>query len=218
MNINSYILAGVSFLAGAAVSGVVTWFAAKKRYERIHREEMDAVWADVQGKKKASKSTNELKSDEMIYPDPTDKPDLFEMAAKIQQEEGYYNPDNIPTTDDTIYEITANDLDEDRYKRIDLTYYADGILADDGDYPVRDLKNTVGENFAALFKNRDEIFIRNEKFRIDYDIVISQLTYGEMLDRSPETQQRVDYADAMDEYYENADEEESDEEEDDDDE
>lgn len=206
MSMNNYILAGASFLVGAAIGSVIAWFAAKKRYEKMHQEQMNAVWADVQGKKKTEK---ELASDEIITPTAAEKPDIFEYVAKIQQE-GYEHPNDLPKTNDNIYEITPMDLDEELYKRIDLTYYADGILADDLDYPVRDLADTVGENFAALFKGRDEIFVRNEKHNIDYDIVISELTYGKMLDRQPETQQRLDYANAMDEYYDEDEEEEDD--------
>ena len=228
MSLNNYILAGASFLVGAAVSGISAWVVAKKRYERIHQEEMNAVWADIKNNRDLRTDMQErgatkeeldtLTTLEHKYTPPTDipanpfvdKPDLGEYAAKIR-EEGYTAPD-LPETNDYIYEIDYSDLDEDEYERIDLVLYADGILADDGDYPLKNPKESVGDKYIEWMNGKDEIFVRNEKRKIDYDICRSALTYGELLDRHPETEQKLQYDDAVEQYYKDEDERDEDDE------
>ena len=192
---NNYILAGASFLAGAVISGVAAFLVTKKACDRKHQEEINVIWKQLSN----TKDYTELKNKPEINEAPLeDKPDIFEYAKKLEKH-GYTVPE-LEKTNDMIHEISENDIDEDVYDRIDLTLYADGILADDTDYPVKSLKDTVGENFHEIFVGKDEIFIRNETRKIDYDVVRSMLTYGEMLDRHPETEQRLQYADAIEEF------------------
>jgi len=220
MNTN-YIWAAASFIAGSAIGVAASWFITKKHYEKKHQEEMDVVWKDLQksnSKPEPKKSVSETAKDigllnTDIRPIMT-KPDLTDYANRIRKE-GYEAP-KLDKTDDYIYEIEYHDLDEDNYKRIDLTLYADGILADDGDIPVNDPIFDVGEHYLEWMEGKDEILIRNEKHSIDYDICRSMLTFGEMLDRHPETQQRIQFDDAMDEYYSDKYDEDNEEEEDDD--
>lgn len=214
---SNYILAGLSFLAGGAISGVTAWLLAKKHYEKRLDAEINDIWREIDGalEDEGEPDTPVIKDrQEMPIPQPhtiMDKPDLNEYANKLRNE-GYTAPD-LPKTNDFIHEIGENDLDEELYQRIDLTLYADGLLADDQDYPIRSLSDTVGENFLQLMEGKDELFIRNEKRMIDYDICRSLLSYGEMLDRHPETEQRLQYDDALNDYYEDKDEEEEEDEE-----
>ena len=219
---NNYILAGISFVAGAAVSGITAWIVAKKRYERIHQEEMNVVWNDIQ--KNSKIRDDEIKPKE-ITPEELDaktdsrainipnmafeKPDLANYATKVR--EFGYNPDDKETTNDYIFEIDYSDLDEDEYQGIDLVLYADGILTDDMDVPLRSAIDAVGDHYVEMMAGKDEIFIRNEKRKIDYDIVRSELTFGEQIDRHPETEQRIQYDEALEDYYKNEDEDEEDE-------
>ena len=200
MNIN-YILAGASFLVGAAVSGVITWMVTKKRCELKHQEELDAVWKDISQSDTPKPAAEKVTADTRSIEDAVlHKPDLNEYANRIRKEN--YTAPNLPRTNDFIYEIDQNDLDEDEYQIIELTLYADGILADDGDYPIRDTDITVGTEFLSIMNGKDEAFIRNEKTKIDYDICRSQLTFGEMLERNPPTEKRLEFDDAVEDFYE----------------
>ena len=214
MNTN-YIWAAASFVAGAAIGVATSWIITKNHYDKKHQEEMDIVWHDLQKNKISNLETKTIKeiSDEMDIPKVdvrpiVTKPDLDESAKKIR-EDGYKAPE-IMKTDDFIYEIDYHELNEDEYEMIDLTLYADGILADDKDYPVRNPIFVVGEHYLEWMEGKDEILIRNEKRHVDYDICRSLLSFGEMLDRHPETQQRLQYQDALDEYYEGKDDEDAD--------
>lgn len=211
------IFGAIGFVTGVIVGGSTALIICKKTYNKKMQEEVDAVWAEINNRpfKKPDLKTavEEAKIDETVsLPEATDSQPVQSEMTDIIHHSGYTQPE-IKKTNDTIYEITENDLDEDEYDVIELVLYADGILADDGDYPVRSLSDTVGENFHEIFTpDKDEIIIRNEKKKVDYDVVRSLLSYGEMLDRHPETEQRLQYDDAMERYYsEDADEEDGEE-------
>lgn len=203
------IFSAIGFVSGALIGGTAALIISKKSYEKKMQEEVDKVWAEVNNIKpfkkpeldEVMKEVNIKENAFIATPPSTDYLNMVSVA-------GYSAPE-LKKTNDTIYEITENDLDEDEYDVIELVLYADGILADDGDYPVRSLSDTVGENFHEIFTpDKDEIIIRNEKKKVDYDVVRSLLSYGKMLDRHPETEQRLQYDDAMETYYaEDADEE-----------
>ena len=209
--INIKVIFGVAgFVAGALFGGSAALIVSKKTYEKKMQDELDKVWADVNNIKTFKKpDLDTVVKEANIKPEPVAEPNPVVDYNQIAVHAGYNHPE-LKKTNDLIYEITENDLDEELYERIDLTLYADGILADDGDYPIRSLSDTVGDNFHQIFTpDKDEIFIRNEKRQIDHDVCRSQLSYGEMLDRHPETEQRLQFDDALERYYsEDADDEE----------
>lgn len=213
MNIK-IIFSAIGFVSGALIGGTAALIISKKSYEKKMQEEVDKVWAEVNNIKPFKKpELDEVMKEAKIEPaapETQTRTDYLSMVSVA----GYSAPE-LKKTNDTIYEITENDLDEEEYDVIELVLYADGILADDGDYPVRSLSDTVGENFHEIFTpDKDEIIIRNEKKKVDYDVVRSLLSYGEMLDRHPETEQRLQYDDAMEKYYaEDADDEDGEDEE-----
>jgi hypothetical protein len=85
--------------------------------------------------------------------------------------------------------ITRTEFYEDEgeedggYQKISITYYeGDGVLADDKDVPIRDSANLVGPDFAAGFGNADDpdiVYVRNNRVRIDFEIVRSLDGYAE---------------------------------------
>lgn len=206
------IFSAIGFVAGALVGGSTALIVSKKSYEKKLAEEMDKVWADVQNIKPFKKPdlNTVMKESNIKVEEPVDPQTVAAYNGIVQY--ARYSAPELKKTNDLIYEITEMDFDEDLYERIDLTLYADGILADDADCPLRSIEECVGPNFFELFTpDKDEIFIRNEKKHVDYDICKSMLSYGEMLDRHPETEQRVRFDDAMEKYYsEDDDDEETD--------
>lgn len=208
------IFSAIGFVSGALIGGTAALIISKKSYEKKMQEEVDKVWAEVNNIKPFKKpELDEVMKEAKIEPAAPETQTQTNYLNMLSVN-GYAAPE-LKKTNDAIYEITENDLDEDEYDVIELVLYADGILADDGDYPVRSLSDTVGENFHEIFTpDKDEIIIRNKKKKVDYDVVRSLLSYGEMLDRHPETEQRLQYDDAMEKYYaEDADDEDGEDEE-----
>ena len=67
------------------------------------------------------------------------------------------------------------------YDIISLTYYADGILADD-EGNIINVDETVGSFALTQFGEYDEdaIHVRNTKLEIDYEVLLDERHYSEV--------------------------------------
>lgn len=184
------------FMAGATVGSVAAWLYLKRHYEQIAQEEIDSVKAAF-AKRKPDFNNNKLNEEELeTNKHKADmaklKPDLVNYAAKLQ-EEGYTNyteyskKNTEEKTDDPMpdnpYVIFPEEYGEaDNYTQISLTYYSDGILADDEDEIVDDVEETVGADFADHFGEYedDSVFIRNDRLRCDYEILRDNRSYADV--------------------------------------
>ena len=73
------------------------------------------------------------------------------------------------------------------YDIVSLTYYADGVLADDRGEKVDDISDKVGSDFHRHFGEyeEDSVFVRNHKLKCDYEILKDLRTYAEVLALRP---------------------------------
>lgn len=183
----------VMFVVGAAAGSAATWLYAKKYYERIAQEEIDSVKAvfsehkpDTVVKNNNVQEENQHKADIAKL-----KPDLVNYAAKLQ-EEGYTNytkhsekiieEKDVPMPNKP-YIISPEEFGESgNYTQISLTYYFDGVLADDEDEIIEDIDDTVGEDFADHFGDYedDSVFVRNDRLRCDYEILKDNRSYHDV--------------------------------------
>lgn len=187
----------VMFVLGAAVGSVATWQYAKKKYEQIAQEEIDSV--------KEIFSRRESATDvEIVTPEPQtakvgkseEKPDISEYAARLERE-GYTNYSNASAGEKKEeqevmemkpYVISPDEFGEfEDYERISLSYYADHILADEDDEKVEDVDNVVGLESLAHFGEYedDSVFVRNDRLKCDYEILLDQRTYSDVIKQRP---------------------------------
>jgi len=183
------------FVLGVAVGSVVTWKYVEKKYERIAQDEIDSV------KEVFSKRTAEIAKDaeDRIKADNAkEKPNIIEYAAGLRKL-GYINysdmvdekPEEVkeePMSVDKPYVIAPDEFGElDDYDTISLTYYADQILADDNDEIVEDIEDVVGfESLNAFGEYEDDsVFVRNDRLKCDYEILLDQRKYSDVVNRKP---------------------------------
>lgn len=187
----------VMFVLGAAVGSVATWQYVKKKYEQIAQEEIDSV--------KEIFSRRESAADvEITAPEPQtakvgkseEKPDISEYAARLERE-GYTNYSNARAGEKKEeqeamemkpYVISPEEFGEfEDYERISLSYYADQILADEDDEKVEDVDNVVGLESLTHFGEfeDDSVFVRNDRLKCDYEILLDQRTYSDVIKQRP---------------------------------
>ena len=72
---------------------------------------------------------------------------------------------------------------EDKY-RLELTYYADGILADDEGEVVSDVAASVGWEFDEHFGEFEEttVYVKNDTMKAYYVVAMSEDEYAEVFD------------------------------------
>ena len=172
---NNKITCALTFLAGAAIGYIVTRKMLETKYAQIADEEIESVkevYAQAE-KERAAKEEYEARA--------------AEYASAIEPEEKIIEVKEVETMIKPRV-ISADDYGDCDYDIVNLTYYADGILADEYGEVVEDVDETVGSDFASHFDEGDSVFIRNDGLRIDYEINRDTMTYRELCGGVPFTQ------------------------------
>lgn len=174
---NNKVLCAIAFSMGAAVGSVVSWKMLKTKYERIAQEEIDSVKEAFAGVKpyqgpQQAEEKSEGTSEKKRY-------------SEIIRDMGYSSKEKGDADDmrdeDHITVIPPDEFyDWEDYDKITLTYYADGVLADDQDGIIENPDDVVGSDFASHFGDYedDSIFIRNDKYGACYEILRSYEDYS----------------------------------------
>lgn len=181
------------FVMGVAVGSVATWQYTKKFYEQRAQEEIDSV-KEVFLKRSPDKNILNVVEDDSVPEKETARVDRFEekpdisQYAKILECEKYITDDKSPTTESKPYVISPEEFGEfGEYEQISLTYYADQVLADDNDERIKDVDDVVGVESLTHFGEYedDSVFVRNDRLKCDYEILMDTRTYSEILKGRP---------------------------------
>ena len=123
-----------------------------------------------------------------------EKPDLKEYAERLKKE-GYTrysdfgsDEEEKPVSEAGPYVIPPEQFgDDEEYEQISLTYYADGVLADENDEVIEDVEDAVGIDSLNHFGEYedDSVFVRNDARKCDYEILLDQRTYSEVAEDMP---------------------------------
>ena len=179
-----------AFIAGAAVGSAVTWKLVKTKYEQIANEEIASVKEVFSRKAKDTEVSTEKNEDA----DVEEKPTIQEIKEYVDviKEAGYTNDvqkgGEVSMSGGDPYTITPEEVRTmDGYDLIDLTYYADGVLEDENYEIVVDVAETVGVESLNSFGEYDDdvVFVRNDKRKIDYEIVRDPRNYSDVAHDSP---------------------------------
>lgn len=191
----------VAFIFGAFTGAAVAWHYRKAKYEERMNEELESI-REIRNKnvsKNEDNNTNDSIKAKV-------KEDIMSYAKKLN-DEGYTNYSSIKKIEETDeeenkviqnritsdstekpYVISPDEFNEfDDYSVISLTYYADGKLADDNDELVEDVDDVVGINSLEHFGEYDDdcVYVRNDRLKVDYEILRSLRKYSEILEQKP---------------------------------
>lgn len=191
MSMNNKIAGFLMFAAGVAIGSLTTWKLVKTKYERIADEEIESI-KEVYSKKELAIKENAVTQKEHETVD--EKPSIYEMKEYLKQikENGYSKEENDeenkeegdPDMNDSPYVISPEEYGNlDDHTCISLSYYADGVLADDWDTEIIDPDEEVGPDIASHFGEYEEdtVFVRNEKLKTDYEICRDLRPFSEVI-------------------------------------
>lgn len=185
------------FAAGVMLGSAVTWKLTKTKYEQLAQEEIDSVKKMVARKAEAEKNAEAEK---------TGMDKVIDTAAELQKQEhvnyaAHYAPecDAKEGGGETVkepYVIRPEEFgDIEEYDKAELTFYADKILADDMDELVENVEETIGFESLSHFGEYedDSVFVRNERTKCDYEILLDERTYAEAVEeRRPYSHRQED--------------------------
>lgn len=184
------------FLIGASVGAAGAWYLLKSKYEKLAEDEIESVKEVYAAREKAIvgidlASETPGSAEEHKIPE---KPDLMTYARKLQKE-GYTEyartvvgekPTPLPVSPET-YVISPEEFGEmDGYTQISLTYFADGVLADESDEPLDNPEEIIGDALDHFGEYEDDsVFVRNDARRCDYEILKDNRKFEEARKNRP---------------------------------
>lgn len=150
--------------------------------------------AGIAGKVEAVASQAGAMVRRAIADEAKEKPDISEYAELLKQYGYTYDQENTKPEkgaeknmdSERPYVIDPDEFGEfEDYDKICLTYYSDGILADDLDELVEDIEDVVGMDSLGHFGEYedDAVHVRNDRLKADYEILRDSRTYRETTGR-----------------------------------
>ena len=135
----------------------------------------------------------EIEEQKEVAKKSMEKPDIMEYSKKIKDcnysdysKTERNKPEEGPEEKDTSdpYVISPEEFGEDdTYDRINLTYYADGVLADENDEEVENVDGTVGLDSLETFGTYedDSVHVKNDRLRAYYEILRDERNYEDVM-------------------------------------
>lgn len=187
----------LAFIAGAGIGSVCTWQLLKRKYELVAQEEIDSVKAAYTARETGKSLVEGFCDGLKVAENRTQKDEGdvdFKKYASIIQKEGY--TDYSKTVEEKKgaafvekpYVISPEEFGEfEEYEKISLTYYADEVLADENDEEVDDVDEIVGKESLNHFGEYedDSVFVRNDRLKCDYEILLDQRNYSDVVKTMP---------------------------------
>ena len=191
-----------SFIAGAAIGVVAGFKLSETKYQAKIQEEIASVKEAFRNKKvdiskfapKESKKVDEVSKKVFKKPEQEVRKvpyaTMYKEPSKQTEEERVIVETKIGEAKKGPYVISPDEFGEDQeYEQISLIYYADNTLADDEDMVMdeEEIERTVGMDSLTRFGEYepDSVFVRNDELKTEYEILLDQRPYFEVLKEKP---------------------------------
>ena len=181
-----------SFVAGVAIGVIAGFKLSETKYQAKIQEEIASVKEAFRNRKVdiskfAPKVEREPERKEVRkVPYST----MYKESSKQSEEERVIVETKIGEAKKGPYVISPDEFGEDQeYEQISLIYYADNTLADDEDMVMdeEEIERTVGMDSLTRFGEYepDSVFVRNDELKTEYEILLDQRPYFEVLKEKP---------------------------------
>ena len=185
------------FAVGAAAGAVATWKLLNDKYEKLYHEEVEAYKeyhkekSDKANPEPKPESEPEVKKEEYIH--KVDQDPIMNKLRDTIERVGYtdYSTTKVKNEseekDIRPYVIRPEELgDQIGYDVIELTYYADGVVAEEDDV-MDDVDEVIGIDSLGHFGQfeEDAVCVRNDRLKCDYQILLDERKYSDVIDKEP---------------------------------
>lgn len=194
MKLDSKLVSTLLFIGGAAIGSVVTWQLVKETYRKMAEEEIASVKEYYKGRYSEPQPSEPTKSDTEV-PVRAHRHDMTPEEKETVYRYSELTRSYVPTDEEQDVEyvtdpyVIAPELfgECEGYETKSLTYYADGILADDKGNIVDDADDVVGTDFKDHFGDfeDDAVHIRSEWAQCDFEIIAVETRYSDIKPRNP---------------------------------
>ncbi len=194
---NKRVIGSISLLVGGGIGFLIGYKVAKKKYRKIADYEVESVkkaleeyYRNPSDKEQQKPAEVTEKKEETLPVTTKDSIDYSnfegdnEKVACSKYVNKYKSKEEKPATNKTnntnIYVISSDEFSNGEYDVETLNYYADGVLADDDDNAISNVKSIIGSIDLSLLLYSDEqtVYIRNDIHQIDYEILYNDINYA----------------------------------------
>ena len=192
----------ISFAVGGAAGSLLTWLILKDKYAKIAQEEIDSV-REIYARDgdRIKRQNEELESEKESDRRDKNAKDVRDYAGMVNKF-GYSEVSTAKTNrwndskhDPRVpYVISPMDYEDQayaHYESVELTYYADGVLANSRDEVITqqesyesigpDIFRNVRDHFGEYEEDPDVVYVRNESNFIHYVITRDNRTYSSVI-------------------------------------
>lgn len=167
------------FSIGAVVGSAVTWKVLKSKCEYDSEGEDCTITLEDLKRKNSQENTSNTEPEEPVKEEVVT--DIRALASDIQKnmmktDYTHKEPEKLEVqpVGKKPYVISPDEFaDLDDYEVETLFYFADGVLTDSDYTPIEDVEGMVGSNALNHFGDYedDSVFVRNENYKTDYEIL-----------------------------------------------
>lgn len=180
------------FAAGVALGAVATNYFFKTKYERLYQEDVESVKRAFSTPQQSEPVKGDTEKVSTCKPTPEE----VQAYDDIISNQGYSSTSSIPTNSigkevrgvRRPYVISPAEFGtEDDYEVYSLTYYADGVLADEQNNPIENVDDMVGRDSLSHFGEyeEDSVHVRNEAMQCDFEILRDLDKYSDVFRSGP---------------------------------
>lgn len=179
---NKGLIGFISFIIGGTAGFLAAKKLLKDKYEQLVQDEIDSVKAAFRMEHPLPKKE---KNGRPVRPTEKERRRYSKYTAEL----GYTTEDKpAPVLEPRV--IVPDEFgDQEDYEQISLTYYSDGTVADDDDRAMSEdeIEETIGKDSLTHFGEYedDSVFVRNDRLKADYEILMDQRQYAEILLEKP---------------------------------
>lgn len=182
------------FAVGAAAGAVATWKLLNDKYEKLYHEEVEAYKEYHKEKSEKTEPESKPEPEQKKEAPKTESSDpLMDKLRDTVERAGYTDYSTTKEKqepeekDMRPYVIRPEELgDQIGYDVIELTYYADGVVAEE-DEVMDDVDEVIGIDSLGHFGQfeEDAVCVRNDRLKCDYQIILDERTYSDVIDKEP---------------------------------
>lgn len=199
MNSKQMIKYTVILATGIGIGVGAVWYYFDKKYKDEMSKKIEEIMAESKQIKPVKSTASELPAKvntvDEVQPTVTSVKTTKVNYSKLIKNEKYVGTESTDNAEEeTDYEkpyvispLEFGDKEDEGYTTVSLMFYSDGLLADDMGEVIENIDETVGVDSLNHFGEYedDSVFVRNDRLKIDYEILLNNKKLVDVRKQSP---------------------------------
>lgn len=189
----------VILATGIGIGIGVVWYYFDKKYKDEMSKKIEEIMAESKQIKPVKSTASELPAKVNTVDEVKSTVTSVETTkvnySKLINKEKYVGDESTENAEEeTDYEkpyvispLEFGDKEDEGYTTVSLMFYSDGLLADDMGEVIENIDETVGVDSLNHFGEYedDSVFVRNDRLKIDYEILLNNKRLVDVRKQSP---------------------------------